>query len=242
LVLGAVFGSFASMLPHRMPHGLDLLGRRSACPSCETPLGARHLFPVLCCCLSRGRCRLCQSPVSWRYPLTEVAMVVAFLGVWWVSGGIGIGFSVLAALAFVLLVMSVIVLEHGYLPDSLQAAAAVLAVVWHALPAPELVAQALDSVLGLAVLGGAGLAVKWGFQKLRGRDSFGPGDVKLLAVAGLWLGLGPAPLNLVASGLGGTALAIVWQRAGLGREFPLGPSLALVLYLRVLFPAATGYI
>ncbi|MCA8967977.1 MAG: prepilin peptidase, partial [Planctomycetes bacterium] len=84
--------------------------------------------------------------------------------------------------------------------------------------------------------GGAGLAVRWGFRLLRGREGFGLGDVKLLAVAGLWLGLVPAPMFLILGGASGALLALAWRAGGRGAEFPLGPALALALYVLLVVP------
>ncbi len=234
-VLGLVFGSFATMLAHRMAHGGDVLGRRSACPSCKATLTVRDLVPLLSWALQRGRCRHCAAPIGRRYPAIELACAVAFLGAWWVSGGLDLSFVLLAALSVVLVAMSAVDLEQGWLPDPLQAAAAVLGIAWR-LTAADPAAAALDMALGVLVLGGAGLAVRWSFRLLRGREGFGLGDVKLLAVAGLWLGLAPAPMFLILGGGGGALLALVWRAGGRGAEFPLGPALALALYLLLVFP------
>jgi leader peptidase (prepilin peptidase)/N-methyltransferase len=237
LVLGLVFGSFATMLVHRFAAGGDLLGRRSACPSCGAALGVRDLVPLLSWFAARGRCRHCGAAIGWRYPAIEGVTALALLGAWWATGGLGLAFVLLSALAVALIAMSAVDLDRGWLPDPLQAAAAALALAWRfALPG-EVLGEALDMALGAVVLGGAGLALRWGFRLLRGREGFGLGDVKLLAVAGLWLGLAPAPMLLVLAGLGGALLALAWRAAGLGREFPLGPPLALALYLLLLFPA-----
>lgn len=237
VVLGLVFGSFATLLAHRFAAGGNLLGRRSACPACGAVLGVRDLVPLLSWLVACGRCRHCGGAIGWRYPAIETATAAAFLGAWWAADGSTAGFALLAGLAVVLVAMSAVDLDRGWLPDPLQAAAALLALGWRfALPG-DAVADALDMALGVLVLGGTGLAVRWGFRLLRGREGFGLGDVKLMAVAGLWLGLGPAPMLLVLAGLGGALLALVWRAAGLGREFPLGPPLAFALYLLLLFPA-----
>jgi len=236
-LVGLVFGSFATMLVHRLAAGGDLLGRRSGCPACGTQLSARDLVPLLSWLATRGRCRHCSAAIGWHYPAIEVATALGFLGAWWAAGGLGLDFALLAGLWVALVAMGAVDLAQGWLPDPLQLAAALLAVAWRfALPG-DAAAAALDMALGAAVLGGAGLALRWGFRALRGREGFGLGDVKLLAVAGLWLGLGPAPALLVLAGLGGALLALGWRAAGLGREFPLGPPLALSLYLLLLVPA-----
>jgi prepilin signal peptidase PulO-like enzyme (type II secretory pathway) len=238
-VLGLIFGSFATMLAHRLAHGGDILGRRSACPSCGAVLTAQDLVPLLSWLVMRGRCRHCAAPIGWRYPATELACALAFLAAWWVSGGLGPGFAMLAGLAVALIAMSAVDLEQGWLPDPLQMVAALLAPAWR-LTGDDPSAAALDMALGAAVLGGAGLAVRWGFRLLRGREGFGLGDVKLLAVAGLWLGLAPTPMFLVLGGGAGALLALIWRATGRGAEFPLGPALASALYLLLIFPALGG--
>jgi len=236
LILGLVFGSFATMLAHRLASGGDVAGRRSSCPSCGVTLGARDLVPLFSWLFLRGRCRHCAAPIGWRYPAIEAVCALAFVAAWWSGGGFGLGFALLAALAVVLIAMSAVDFEQGWLPDPLQAAAAVLGVVWRLSGEAASVAL-LDMALGAAVLGGAGLAVRWGFRPPRGREGFGMGDVKLLAVAGLWLGLAPAPMFLVLGGGAGALLALGWRAAGRGAEFPLGPPLALALYVLLIVPA-----
>ena len=237
LGLGLVFGSFATMLAHRLAYGGDVLGRRSACPSCGTMLTARDLVPLFSWLVARGRCRHCDAPIGWRYPATELACALAFLAAWWVSGGFGLSFALLAGLAVVLVAMSAVDLAQGWLPDPLQIVAALLAPAWRLSAGQDAEGALLDMAIGAVVLGDAGLAVRWSFRMLRGREGFGLGDVKLLAVAGLWLGLAPAPMFLVLGGAGGALLALGWRACGRGAEFPLGPALALALYLLLVVPS-----
>lgn len=236
VVLGLVFGSFATMLAHRLVGGGDVLGRRSACPSCGTRLGAADLVPLLSWAWMRGRCRHCGAAIGWSYPAIEAVTALAFFAAWWRTGALGPEFALLAALGLLLIAMSVVDLRQGWLPDPLQVAAAVLGVLWRLLEDGQATAVALDAALGVLILGGAGLAVRWGFRLLRGREGFGLGDVKLLAVAGLWLGLAPAPMFLILGGASGALLAIVWRATGRGAEFPLGPALALALYALLIWP------
>lgn len=54
--------------------------------------------------------------------------------------------------------------------------------------APSVAAFAVRGVCGALVLGGGSLLLASVFERVRGRDAFGGGDVKLLAVLGLYLG------------------------------------------------------
>ena len=107
-VLGLVFGSFATMLSHRLASGGDVAGRRSACPSCGARLGVRDLVPLFSWLFLRGRCRHCAAAIGWRYPAVEAVCALAFVAAWWAAGGFGAAFALLAALAVVLVAMSAV--------------------------------------------------------------------------------------------------------------------------------------
>lgn len=77
-VLGLVFGSFATLLGHRLPRRLPIGAVRSRCPRCLGALPPIAMIPILSYLLQRGRCRLCHAPISARYPLTEALCGLGF--------------------------------------------------------------------------------------------------------------------------------------------------------------------
>jgi leader peptidase (prepilin peptidase)/N-methyltransferase len=226
---GLVFGSFATMLTWRLPQGTVLTGARSACPACGSVLGVRDLVPVLSWLLNRGHCRACGTGIPLRYPLTELAMAALFAATAWRFGPTMAAVPVLV-LAFTLLCMTVIDFEHGYLPDMLQAVAAIAGIA-HTVLHARYEAAGLGALLGLVI----GVALRYGFHLLRGRHGLGLGDVKLFAVAGLWLG----PLALlwffIIGGALGALFGTLWRWRGGSAEFPFGPALCLSLFGLVLW-------
>src|SRR3989338_864232 len=72
------FGSFATMLLHRIPQG-GIFGKRSACPRCNRILAWTDLIPLLSFVFLRGQCRSCRQPISFSYPLTELLSAALFL-------------------------------------------------------------------------------------------------------------------------------------------------------------------
>jgi len=89
-VLGATVGSFLNVVAYRLPLGVGLLRPGSFCPWCRTPIRARDNLPVLGWLLLRGRCRQCHARISPRYPLVELILGLAFLGLAYaelISGG-----------------------------------------------------------------------------------------------------------------------------------------------------------
>ncbi|MFG1180956.1 prepilin peptidase [Xanthobacter versatilis] len=113
-----------------------------------------------------------------------------------------IGGLLAAALVPVLAAIAVIDARHFIIPDSLNALGALLGLA-AAATAPE----PADG-LGAAILGGAALAfvflaIHLGYRALRGRDGLGLGDVKLAAVAGIWLSVTAMPVAVEIAALAG---------------------------------------
>ncbi len=79
-VLGLMFGSFASMLIHRLhkKEGGIWFGR-SKCPKCKHVLGAMDLVPLASYFFGKAKCRYCKKPISVFYPLLELTMAASFV-------------------------------------------------------------------------------------------------------------------------------------------------------------------
>ena len=93
-----------------------------------------------------------------------------------------------AGLALIMLAIAVIDWRSFIIPDWLNVAGIVLAIVYAAVREPEAIGQAV----AVAMLRGLALALvffslRYGYAKLRGRQGLGFGDVKLAFVAGTWL-------------------------------------------------------
>jgi leader peptidase (prepilin peptidase)/N-methyltransferase len=138
-----------------------------------------------------------------------------------------------AILAAGLLALSWIDLRTGYLPDSLQIVLALAAVVVVIVGSP--IGITWQHALAGAVLnGGMFWGLRWIVSRLKGREAMGFGDVKLVAVGGLWLGPWGLPWIMLVGGLstlvgagivGAITRKPVWQG-----EMPLGPGLAAGIF------------
>lgn len=72
-IVGTAFGSFGSVVYHRLQSGQSIVRPRSHCPHCRHTLGALDLIPLVSFFINRGKCRHCSAPIHWRYPLLEAA-------------------------------------------------------------------------------------------------------------------------------------------------------------------------
>jgi leader peptidase (prepilin peptidase)/N-methyltransferase len=77
-VLGGCLGSFLNVCIYRIPRSIGLAWPPSRCPSCASNILTRDNIPVLSWILLGGRCRYCRVPISWKYPLVEAIVGLAF--------------------------------------------------------------------------------------------------------------------------------------------------------------------
>lgn len=219
---GLLAGSFTTVVAHRVPRGESIVAPRSRCPACGVQIAAYDNVPVFSWLLLRGRARCCCASIPARYPLTELALGVAYaatvLVLWGDPGEIALGLVFVTALGAVTLTD----LEQRIIPNKVLLVAAVLgvAIVVVADPA-SLPERAIAAVAAGALFFAAALLYPRGM---------GLGDVKLAAVMGLFLGQDVAPAIFVALLTGsvvGLATIVRHGAAARKRAIPFGPFLAL---------------
>lgn len=239
-LLGAMLGSFFACAAQRAARGESALRGRSRCDSCGHALAARDLVPVASYLACRGRCRYCGKKIPLSDFWAEIAGACIFaafalhtgpapvLGLWL---GLGAG----------LLYLSLRDIAQRVLPDWVLLALAALRLVYWALEGfslPELGTMALGAVSVAAPL----LAVVLLMDRVMGRETMGGGDIKLMAVLGLYFPWEQMLFLLLAA----CALGIVGGLAGHGRRgegtLPFGPYIAAAAVLTVLLgPTAVGW-
>lgn len=179
------------------------------------------MVPVLSYIFSRGKCRHCGVKFSPIYPLFEAVSGVLFLWIYLrfgLTGAAAIGI-VLASLCIIVTVAD---LKYMLIPNKVLIFFAPILIV--------LRFSFMDAAWGHYVLGGAfggGLIL---LIVLLSKGGMGMGDVKLFALCGLVLGIGPAILAFMLACTFGTifgvlliALKIVQRK----QPIPFGPWLAL---------------
>ncbi len=219
-----------------MPDGerFDLVVPRSRCPRCGHAITALENIPLVSYIALRGKCSSCGTPISLRYPAVEaLSGVLCALAVW----HFGVGWEAAAGilLAWSLIALSFIDLEHHLLPDAIT-----LPLIWIGL---------FISLFGVftdprsAIVGAlAGYLVLWSvyqlFKLLTRKEGMGYGDFKLLAALGAWIGWQALPVIVILSSLVGAIVGIgLIALRGRDRNIPIpfGPYLALAGWLTLLW-------
>jgi leader peptidase (prepilin peptidase) / N-methyltransferase len=221
--LGAVLGSFATVVAHRIPRGESFVGGRSRCPACGAPIAARDNVPILSWLWLRGRCRSCGAPISPRYPLTEAGLGALWAATYLILGSDDGGRLALGlVLCALLVVITLTDLELGVIPNPVVGFGALAGLAILALTDPG----DLPEHLVAAAIGGAILAL----IALSYPRGMGMGDAKLVAMMGIFLGRALTPAVLIGFAVGAlVGLAMIARHGSEARKraIPFGPFLAL---------------
>jgi leader peptidase (prepilin peptidase)/N-methyltransferase len=252
--IGAIIGSFLNVVIHRVPREESIAFPASHCPSCATAIRPYDNIPVVSWAVLRGRCRSCRAPISARYPAVELLTAVLFALTFVLHSGLTL--SLPFDLAFVAAIVALIFIdaEHMILPNVITYPGAALALVARVV-VPNLYGVASFGVghgqwpawllsLGGALLGallGGGFLwlVGWLWERLRGVEAMGLGDVKMMLMVGAFLGW---PLTLLAIFIGVLTGSVAGVGAMLGRGerdmqmlLPFGIFLGLGSIISLLF-------
>ena len=261
-VLGACLGSFVNCLAWRMVHGESVWRGRSHCAECNHQLSALDLVPVLSWLFLRGRCRYCGQKVSPRYVAAELLCAAYFVSMVW-AYGLTVHALALCVLGCILLGLSLVDLDTFIIPNGFVVAGIVVWVASFAffgvdmrtigvgmlmlgLTGNPVLAVLIDGLVGAFAVAGVLLALSFAFDKVVGRQSLGGGDIKLLFVVGLFLGLAASVLNLIVACVVGIVFSLATQRSRRDsddpRVFPFGPSIALATWFTLVAgPSILGW-
>lgn len=245
-ITGAVFGSFLNVLVDRVPARQSLLRPPSHCPNCNQQLKARDLIPVISYLLLKGKCRYCEAAIPRRILIVEMVTGLLFMFLFWLYG-YSWSALLLALYGCTFIVLSVIDLEKGILPNVIVYSMAVVVIILSALQYFDiitiLVPNIFNTAIGIDIMLSAAIGFGIGFiffliLALVFRGGMGFGDVKLAGLIGLMTGF---PLILIAvfttSFIGGIAAIVLLVSKSKRRKdaVPFGPFLCIGAMITLLW-------
>lgn len=259
-VVGAIIGSFLNVVIHRLPREESIVFPNSTCPKCRKAIKAYDNIPILSYLILRGRCRNCGVHISSRYPAVEALTAILFAAVTWHDG---VSFALAFDLAFAASMVALVFIdaEHMILPNAITYPGIIFAIIARILlpylagPAhfddlPQLLNAfptlpvVLVSIIGAAIgaLAGGGSLWLMGFlwEKLRGVEAMGFGDVKMMLMVGAFLGWRLTILTILLGALTGSVAGIVvMYRRGRNMQMmlPFGIFLGIGSVVSLLFGA-----
>jgi len=228
-VFGAIIGSFLNVVVHRLPREESVVLQHSRCPSCGVAIAFYDNVPVLSYLMLRRRCRSCHTAISARYPAVELLTALLYVAVTWHDG-------LTAALPFDLAFVSALVAlifidaEHMLLPNAITYPGIVFALVarvaipyftatpyFDDLPSlmngilqgvPVWASSLVGALIGGLIGGGSLWLMGWTWEKLRGIEAMGLGDVKMMFMVGVYFGWRLTVLTIFLGVLSGSIIGI----------------------------------
>jgi len=262
-VFGLIIGSFLNVCISRLPQGKSVVSPGSRCPKCAKPIKPYDNIPVLSYLILGGKCRACKTRISPIYPAVELLTGLLFLACYLIFGNsvLTLKWAIFSAILIVLIFTD---WRERVLPDAVNFAGLAIGLLisffvrpddgtalWIArrffeFPPPAPVISFADALIGAAVGGGLLWLVGEGYFRVRGREGMGLGDVKMMLMAGAFLGLRRTLLTILVGSLLGAILGAIFilaSRKGSEYELPFGTFLGMAALLVVFFgtPVVTWY-
>ncbi len=238
--LGLLIGSFLNVCIYRIPRdGLSVNSpRRSICPECQASIRFYDNIPVLSYILLRGRCRHCKTRISIVYLLVELMTGGLFLFMYY---RFGLTLDFVQGCLFVTLLVPISWIDARWyiIPNAIIAIGLLLGLGitvvifaqqqdWYYL---------LEHLIGALAGGGVMQLIAILGKAIFRKEAMGGGDIKLMALIGLFLGTWPHLLIVVVlSALIGSivgVLLILFTERNRQHPIPYGPFLAIAAVLNL---------
>lgn len=231
-VLGLVIGSFLNCVIYRLEQEKSFLKGRSYCTHCKHELAWQDLIPIFSFVFLRGKCRYCQKPISFQYPLVEIATGILFVLIYYSFPNILVS-CFLSLVSCLLVIIFVYDLKHFIIPDNIIYLAVAIAFLFNILNSyfvthnSYFIANSLGAAFSAALFFLLIVLVSKG-------QWMGIGDIKLAFFMGLFLGFPNVLLALFSAFFLGAIIGIglvISRKRTLKSEIPFGPFLVTGTFL-----------
>ena len=238
LITGLLFGSFSNVIVYRLPLGLSIVAPRSFCPKCNKKIQWNQNIPILSWIFLKGKCAFCRAKISSSYILVEISCAFLFL--------ISIiskptifskleesNYSLIASciLFFLLFIVSIIDFQHFWIPQSFINTGFLLGLV-------NIIFVSATTKTNYFYFGIVGSLlsflifqlIRFIGRKIYKKEVMGKGDLKLIAMLGLWLGPLGVVLTIAISYISAAIVILVGlalNKIKLKQTIPFGPFISL---------------
>lgn len=217
----------------RLPKKESLL-TSSHCTSCGYSLRWYELIPCISYLILRGKCKNCRESISPMYPLVELGNGFLYMFIFFVkeSGNYGnipdYATFLYCFMASILIVISIIDMKTFEIPIELNISILVIGLIHVGLDYKNF-SQYVIGFFVISVL----LYILYVVSK---GAAIGGGDVKLMAVSGLFLGYKDIFLAFLLGCILASIIHIILMRINkAGRVLAMGPYLSLGIFIAMLY-------
>jgi len=234
--LGLFFGSFINCVVYRLNNGLSPLKGRSICPKCKHQLAWFDNIPLLSFILLGGKCRYCGKPISWQYPLVELASGALTLSIFnfqffpSIAGSRCGGTIFNLIITYSLLAIFVSDLVYTTIPDELVYPTLLIVFIY------LLIFRPLNFLISNFLISFSTAGFFYLLVLITRGRGMGLGDVKLAGLMGLILGWPKIIIALYLAFLTGAffgVILILLKKKKFGQHIPFGPFLATATFISI---------
>lgn len=234
IILGLVIGSFLNVCIYRIPQKESIVYPSSHCTKCGHKLYVLDLIPVISYIALKGKCRYCKSKISLRYLIIEITNSLLYF-VLFIKFKFTLEFFSYCFLISLLLVVFVIDLSYKIIPNKINLFGFTIILTIKVLESLYYLSFAplVDSILGLLIG-----AVPILLVILITNGGMGAGDMKLMAVIGMWFGLKFTYLVLVIGIFAASIMAVILlatKQSTKKSELPFAPFLFISTFICLIF-------
>ena len=233
-IIGLLIGSFLNVCIYRIPVEQSITFPPSHCTNCKTKLRPVDLIPILSYLMYKGKCRYCGEKISPQYPFIEALNGLIYILIF-INFGNSVDFIFYSILSSLLIVIGVIDYKHSIIPDGLILPGLATGVIYRFVIPLFLRSEILwlDNVSGLLIGGGFFLLIA-----IVSGGGMGGGDIKLMGMLGLFLGLKKIVMIALLSFLIGALFSLpllLFKKKSRKDMIPFGPFIALSALITALY-------
>ncbi len=224
---GLIIGSFLNVVIYRVPKHENIVSVRSHCQRCDYQLRWYDLVPLFSYIFLRGKCRNCGEKISPQYPVVELANGLLWL-ITFLIKGVTVESLLYSLLFSALLALSIIDFRTFEIPVGLNIFIGCLGIINLILNYRNW----LDYLIGAVSVSGFLLLI---YIVTKGRG-IGGGDIKLMAAAGLLIGVKYIVLSLCLGCVIGAITHVIRMKvSGAEKVLAMGPYLSIGIFLSTMF-------
>lgn len=240
VIVGAIFGSFLGCMGYRIPNRIKTTYPSSFCPNCKKSLKWYMNIPIFSYIFLKGKCAYCKSKIGGIYFLCEILGAILF-GLNYYLFNFKMEFFILTILTCMLIVTIVSDFKYYYISDRVLVISgiALIIVSFVFLDTHSAIMRVVSGIIMFITMFG----IKIMGNRMFGKESLGDGDIKLMGVIGIALGLFNSFVSLFFASVVALIFSLITLKSNKEGLIPFGPFIIIGAMLVVYFsPILTPYL
>ena len=236
--LGAVLGSFLSCMGYRIPNKIKTTYPSSFCTNCKKTLKWYMNIPILSYILLRGKCYYCKKKIGFIYFFCEILCALLFI-INYKLLGFSLNFYISSVLSCILIVTIISDIIYYYISDRVLIIGELLIILsmYFYLDFIDIIFRVLSGIILFVVM----LGIKILGNSIFKKESLGDGDIKLMIVIGISIGILNSFISLFVSSVLALIFSIIMLKNKKSDIIPFGPFLLIGALIVLYFGDLINY-